>query len=379
MTMDSPANIVIIGAGVVGLAVAAEVARPGRSVYILEKNESFGRETSSRHSGVIHAGLYYVPGSLKARLCVEGNRLLYDLCRRYDIGHQMLGKIVVATEQAELYELERLRQNGIASGAAGLELLSRRHLQTLEPNVKALGGLHSPSTGIIDSFALMRVFAGLASSAGAHFVYKAEVKAIDHQATGYDLVIQDSAGTSGLSARIAINCAGLSSDRVAAMAGIDIDAASYRLHYCKGQYFSVGNGKNGFVSRLIFPVPERHGAGLGVHVVFDLDRRMRLGPDTCYIGALDYSVDPGQRLAFHQSAVRFLPFLQPDDLEPESAGIRPKLQPENGPFHDFVIRHEADRGLPGFINLIGIESPGLTASPAIGKYVAGIVDEILVR
>jgi len=377
--MDLAVDVVIIGAGVVGLAVAAEVARTGRSVYVLEKNESFGRETSSRHSGVIHAGLYYLPGSLKARLCVEGNRLLYDLCRQYGIGHQRLGKIVVATEHAEIEELERLHQNGVASGAAGLEFLSRRQLQSLEPRIKALAGLHSPSTGIIDSFALMRLFAGLASAADAHFVYRAEVTSIKPRTPGYELVVQDSSGTSGLSARIVINCAGLSSDRIAAMAGIDIDAASYRLHYCKGQYFSVGNGKNRFVSRLIFPVPERHGAGLGVHVVFDLDRRMRLGPDTCYIGALDYTVDPGQRLAFYQSAVRFLPFLEPDDLEPESAGIRPKLQPENGPFHDFVIRHEADRGLPGFINLIGIESPGLTASPAIGKYVAAIVDEILVR
>jgi L-2-hydroxyglutarate oxidase LhgO len=375
--MSPSTDVVIIGAGVVGLAVGATVTKAGRSVFILEKNTNWGLETSSRHSGVIHAGIYYEPRSLKARLCVEGNRLLYEFCERYRIGHLKLGKIIVAVTVSEERELDRLRHNAESSGATGIRWLPQKDLRQLEPNVKALKGLLSETTGIIDSHELMRVLAGLALEGGTHVVYNTPVIGIEPTTLGYDVLIRDRQGVSIIDTRLVINCAGLHSDRVSAMAGIDLDAAGYRLHYCKGSYFSVGNAKNHLVSRLIFPVPEAQSAGLGIHVVFDLDHRMRLGPDSQYVPSIDYTVDAASRDAFYASAARFLPFLETGDLEPESAGIRPKLQQPGGPFRDFIIRDEADRGLPGLINLIGIESPGLTSSLAIGKYVARMVDALL--
>jgi len=203
------------------------------------------------------------------------------------------------------------------------------------------------------------------------------VVGIHQTTTGYDVTIRDSDGQSTFTTKILINCAGLFSDKVAEMAGIDIDTTGYRLHYCKGEYFSVGNGKNRLVKRLIYPVPFAEIAGVGIHVTFDLDGRMRLGPNVCYIDRLDYTVDEGSKIPFYESARKILPFIELDDLSPEMVGIRPKLQAEGGAFRDFVIREESDKGLPGLINLIGIESPGLTSSPAVAEYVGKLVSDYL--
>jgi len=375
--MSYSADITIIGAGVVGLAVAAQLASEDREVYVLEKNKTFGQETSSRHSGVIHSGIYYTEGSLKAEMCVAGNHILYELCERYGIGHTRLGKLIVAASDEETGELQTLLERGQRNDAEGLRLLSKREMRKLEPNVEGVAAILSPSTGIIDSHALMRYFIARAQGRGVQIAYQSEVIGIEKPAGEYKVTVEDATGKSSFTTRILINCAGLYSDKVAELAGISTAKAGYKLHYCKGEYFSVGNGKNRLVKRLIYPVPPPALTGVGIHVTLDLEGKMRLGPSTYYVENLDYAIDDRHKLLFYDSARRLLPFIEYDDLEPEMAGIRPKLQEPGGDIKDFVIRDEIDKGLPGFINLIGIESPGLTASPAIAGYVASLIGEYL--
>jgi L-2-hydroxyglutarate oxidase LhgO len=373
--MTDKADITIIGAGVVGLAIAARVASEDREVYVLEKNETFGLETSSRHSGVIHSGIYYPESSLKAKLCVAGNHMLYELGERYEIGCKRLGKLIVATSEEETGELQTLLARGQKNGVAGLRMLSKPEIKELEPNVEGVAAILSPSTGIIDSHALMRCFIARAKEGGVQIAYQTKVVAIKKVADGYKVTVEDSTGKSSFITKVLINCAGLHGDKVAELAGIDIDKAGYRLHYCKGEYFSVGSAKSNLVKRLIFPVPPPKVTGVGIHVTLDLEGRMRLGPSVEYVDSLNYAVDNRHKPLFYDSVRRFLPCIEYDDLEPEMAGIRPKLQKPEEDIKDFVIREESDKGLPGFINLIGIESPGLTAAPAIAGYVRGLVEE----
>jgi L-2-hydroxyglutarate oxidase LhgO len=373
--MTNRADITIIGAGVVGLAIAAQLARANRGVYVLEKNESFGRETSSRHSGVIHAGIYYPQGTLKAWLCVEGNRLLYDLCSRYGIGHKRLGKLIVATSDEEGGELETLLERGRGNGVEGLRMLSKRELEELESNVVGVAAMLSPSTGIIDSYGLMQYFIAKAGEGGAQIAYRTKVVGIEKTVDGYEVEVEDSGGRSSFITTNLVNSAGLQSDRIAEMAGIDIDEAGYRLHYGKGDYFSLKKRPGTRVNRLVYPVPLSNIAGVGIHITFDLEGRVRLGPDIEYVDSLDYTIDRRQQKLFYDSVKKLLPAVEYDDLAPEMSGIRPKLQEPGGEIRDFVIRDEGDRGLPGLVNLIGIESPGLTAAPAIAEYVAGLIEE----
>jgi L-2-hydroxyglutarate oxidase LhgO len=375
--MEYTVDITIIGAGVVGLAAASELASRDRAVYILERHGTFGQETSSRHSGVIHSGIYYPEGTLKARLCLSGNRALYQLCQRHDIGYKRSGKLIVAINDEEARELERLFAQGERNRVPDLRMLSRQELKNLEPNIEGVSAILSPSTGIIDSHALMKYFITTAKEKAAAIAYQTEVVGIEKTTDGYQVRVKDSQGEFDFTTRVLINCAGLSSDKIAGLAGIDIDRAGYRLHYCKGEYFSVGNGKNKLVSRLIFPVPPSNITGVGIHVTLDLDGRMRLGPGIQYVDSLDYSVTDEHQRLFYDSVKGFLPFIDYDDLAPEMAGIRPKLQGPGEDIRDFVIRDEGDKGLPGLINLIGIESPGLTSATAIAKYVTGLVGDLL--
>ena len=375
--MSYQVDITIVGAGIIGLATASQVASEGRDVYVLEKNQTFGQEASSRNSEVIHSGVYYPKDSLKARTCVEGNALLYELCQRQGIGHRRIGKLIVATDDAEVNELEKLWERGRSNGIKSLRMLTQQELRELEPNVRGIAAIFSPSTGIIDSWGLMGHFVGKARDNGAHLAYRTEVTGIDRIPGGYKVSVQDTEGHFSFTTKVLINCAGLHSDEVARMVGIDIARAGYRLHYCRGEYFSVSRGKSKLVGRLIYPVPKAGQAGLGIHVNFDLRGRMRLGPDACYVDRIDYKVNDSQKRAFYDSVARFLPFIEYDDLEPEMVGIRAKLQAEGEDFRDFVISHECDRGLPQLINLIGIESPGLTSAPAIAKYVGRLVEEVL--
>ena len=364
-------EVTIIGAGVVGLAIAAELAK-GREVCVLEKNETFGRETSSHTSEVIHAGIYYPPGSLKARLCVEGNAILYELCERHGIDYKVLGKLIVATRE-EIGELERLLENGKSNGVR-LEILSGQEVKKLEPRVSASAGILSPSTGIVDSYGLMRYFAGVAKSNSATIVYKTRVIGIEKLNRNYKVTVEDTSGNYHFLTRVLINAAGLNSDQIAGLAGIDVIKAGYKLYYCKGEYFSTSQK---LAERLVYPVPKPDEAGLGIHITPDMQGKVRLGPNAYYVEEIDYRVDGERKQEFYDSAREFLPSIEYDELEPDFAGIRPRLQGPGGDFRDFVISHEYDKDLEGFINLIGIESPGLTASPAIGKYVKSMVDEIL--
>jgi len=375
--MSTTADITIIGAGVIGLAVAAEVAGGKRQVYVLERNSTWGQETSSRHSGVIHAGIYYPTNSLKAILCVSGNRLLYRLCQQNNIGCSKLGKLIVATTTQEVEQLEVLIEKGNSNDVLGLEMLSRKALKQLEPNVEGMAAIFSPETGIIDSHSLMSHFATKAKSNQAQIVYLTRVVGIEKIKDGYRVELVDNEGGFSFITRVLINCAGLSCDKIAGLAGINIDDVGYRLHYCKGEYFSLSNAQRELVSRLIFPVPPARVTGAGIHVVIDLDGRLRLGPSIDYIDAIDYRVTDKHKQLFYDTAKRFLPFIELDDLQPEMAGIRPKLQGPDEDIKDFIIKDERDKGLPGFINLVGIESPGLTAAPAIAKYVGGLVAEVL--
>lgn len=368
-------NILIIGSGVIGLAVAAELSKKYKEILILEKHHSFGQETSSRNSEVIHAGIYYPKDTLKAKMCVEGRVLLYEICQKNNIPFKKIGKLIIAGEKEEIPVLEELFQRGKNNGVEDLRLINAGDLNKIEPNVNGVTALYSPSTGIIDSHRLMQYFLGIAQSNGVAVSYGSEVIDVKKCVNGYDVAVKNNNETVSVNAKVVINSAGLESDRIAEMAGIDIERFNYKLHYCKGQYFRVNCSKSHLIKRLIYPVPRPKSAGLGVHATLDLSGSLRLGPDEKYLNnrTKDYFVDDSQKDNFFRAASRLLPFMNKADLCADTAGIRPKLQEEGGDFRDFVIHEEAEKGLTGFINLIGIESPGLTASPAIAKFVKEMI------
>lgn len=368
-------DVVIIGAGVIGLAIASQVSQKGRDVFLLEKNDTFGREQSSRSSEVIHAGIYYPPDSLKTQLCIEGNRLVYQICKSVGIPCINSGKVFIAADEAQTEALEGLYYNGLDNGLP-LEMLSQRELSEREPNIKAAAAFLSPTSGIIDSHTLMRYYVLSSIKQEAHLAYRTEVTGIEPISGGYRLRIIDSDGEGYLDTRVVINCAGLFSDRIAEMAGIDIDSAGYRLYLTRGEFYSVGGGRNKMINGLVYPPPEP--LGPSIHVCFDVEKRLRLGPHFYYVDEIDYRMDDTRRRVFEKSAiVKALPFIRPEDLEPESAGIMGVLYAPGEPVRDFVVRREQDRGLPGFINLIGIDSPGLTAAPAIARYVKEMAEEVM--
>jgi L-2-hydroxyglutarate oxidase LhgO len=368
-------DIVIVGAGVVGLASSVVISQKGMSVLVLERNPSFGWETSSRNSEVIHAGLYYPPGSLKAKLCVEGNRSLHDWCHKYHIHHAKIGKFIIATNESEEAELEAIRQNATNNGAE-VEYVSLDYFKTIEPGIRATTAMWSPNTGIIDSHKLMESFISIASENDCTFAYKHELFGIEKIIDGYKLQIYDpDHNPCEITCRYLINSAGLNSDTVATLAGIDVSASNYNLKYCKGNYFRISNSRKYNINHLIYPVPHKNLNGLGVHLTIELGGGLKLGPDTQYLTDRnqDYSVSEALLQPFFNSASKYIIDLSLDDIEPDQSGIRPKLQGENETFRDFIIKEESDKGLPGLINLIGIESPGLTSCLEIAKIVAGLL------
>ena len=369
-------DIVVVGAGVVGLSVTAHVARQDRSVLLLERHDAFGQETSSRSSEVIHASIYYPRNSLKGSLCLEGNELMYALCREHGIPHKNTGKLIVAVSKEEEAKLPQLLQTARDNGAKGVRIIQRDEVKLIEPNVEARAAILCPTSGIVDSHALMQHFAAAASSRGASLVCGSEVRAIKKTKSGFVVTAKERAGgETSLETRLLINCAGLGSGEVAAMAGIDMDEAGYRIYYKKGIYFRPTRNLAKYPKMLIYPVPPSD-ATVGVHTTPDLGGGMRLGPHDVWTDSVEYTVDESYRGLFYEAAKPFLPFLAAEDLQPDTAGIHPKSYGPGAPSKDFVIRHEADRGLEGLIDLIGIESPGLTSSPAIGKMVARMVEEI---
>ncbi len=366
------AQVTIIGGGVVGLAIAAELARDYSPLFLLERNAKYGQETSSRNSEVIHAGLYYGKDSLKTRLCVEGNPMIYELCEKHSIAHKRLTKIITATVPEEVDGMEALCERGLENGVK-LTMLTKEEVQKMEPKIATHGGIHSPTSGIISAHGLMDYFHHAAVELGAVIQPHCNVVGIQKANDGYELTIKENNDTATITSEWVINAAGLESDTIASLAGIDLDKAGYRMHYCKGSYFALPGKYNNVVQRLVYPMPTKH--SLGVHALPDLTGRLKFGPDAEFLDdrKQDYSVDERKRHAFAESVRRILPFIKDDDLSPDMSGIRPKLQAKGEPMRDFVIAHEKDRGFPGLINLIGIESPGLTASPAIAKYVRGMM------
>lgn len=376
-TMDR-IDIAIIGGGVVGLAAASVVSERGRDVYIFEKNSSFGQETSSRNSEVIHSGIYYPEGSLKTKTCIRGNKLLYEICEKNAVPYKKTGKLIIAKDASEFGALEELFEQGKTRGLDELKMLDKADIKKLEPNIKATRAIWLPMTGIVDSHSLMRHFLLKTKSLGGDIVYNSKVSAIKKVSGGYEVVIN--AGTNECStfrARIVINSAGLESDTVSALAGIKKD--EYALSYCKGDYFRLARGKKLETFRLVYPISKPDDTFLGIHITPDLAGGTRLGPDAEYLEGrnIDYSVDPSKRDIFYESTKTFLPFLEKKDLSIDTSGVRPKLQKDGEGFRDFVIKHEDDAGFEGFINLIGIESPGLTAAPAIAEKVKKQVNKLI--
>jgi L-2-hydroxyglutarate oxidase LhgO len=365
-------DIVIIGAGAVGLAIAARVAEKNKNLLVVEKNRTFGLETSSRNSEVIHGGLYYPENSLKSRFCVAGRQLLYELCERAGIRYKKTGKIIVAVSSDEIEGLYKIREQGEKNGVNDLHLLTRLQMRSLEPQVEGISALFSPSTGILDSHAYMEYLFLQAKEKEAQFAFNHDVAGIEKNGQGFRVNVRAGKESHRLTARVVINSSGLNAAKVAALAGIDIARAGYRLHYCKGAYFSL-QGKYGF-KHLVYPVPEQ--AGLGIHVTPSIEGNIRLGPNTRYVNEIEYQVDEGEKGTFYAAVKRFIPSLRLEDMAPDFAGMRPKLQGPGENFRDFVIAHETDKGLPGLINLIGIESPGLTSSLAIARHVDGIIRDI---
>lgn len=363
----------IIGAGVVGLAIARQLSKRHEGVFVLEKHRKFGQETSSRNSEVIHSGIYYPKGSLKARLCVQGRHMLYDYCRQKEILHRQCGKFIVATDREESLQLQSIldqaRKNGVESG----RILDRDELQQHEPHVEGCRALYFDTSGIVDSHGLMKQLETDAVLQGVEMAYESQVTAIQKIDGGYEVTVADASGQFHFTTEAVVNAAGLGAYEISSMLGMD--DPFYRLYFWKGQYWAVGNGKHKLINSLIYPVPQAKLTGLGIHATIDLNGGVKLGPDAVYLdgGKPDYSVDPESGPGFYKAASRFLPFLEPDDLHPDQAGVRPKLQKPGDAVRDFIIQEESNRGFPNFINLVGIESPGLTACLAIGEMVGGLL------
>lgn len=385
-------QVTIIGGGILGCAVAEAVTSQGLSTVLLEQESGLARGTTARNSEVSHGGMYYPTGSLKAKHCVRGRRLLREFCTAAKVGYRECGKLIVATAADQDGELQRLLTLGEANGVEDLRLVGGRELSDMEPHVVAHGGLFSPRTAILDAEGAARAYAHKAEEQGAQIMVGARATSLQPGGGGWEVGVTP--GDRGLRegwrhrSRCVINAAGLWSDRVAALAGIDAAERGWTLHLSKGNYFAVDPRHAGRVNRLIYPVPPADGSSLGVHVCLDLGGRLKLGPDVeilpadpraavigCGLNAnLDYRVDPGRREAFHAGARAFLPWLEPGDLSADMCGIRPKLAPAG--FRDFVVRCEEGQWL-GLINLVGIDSPGLTCAPSLAAEVAALARDVV--
>ena len=359
----------VIGAGVIGLAVARSLALAGRDVLVIEAADSIGTETSSRNSEVIHAGIYYPKGSLKARLCVKGRAQLYAYAAERGVGHERLGKLIVATAGDQLARLHQIKAAAAANGVDDLVALDRATARAMEPELACVAALHSPSTGIIDSHALMLSYQGDAESKGAVFAFNTKVEGGEIVSDGTVLQARSGDGADfAFLSRNVVNAAGLSAQDIAAKFRGFPQRHIPPLAFARGCYFTLA-GKSPF-SRLIYPLPVD--GGLGVHLTLDLAKQARFGPDVEWIDRLDYTLDERRGQSFYEDIRRYWPALADGRLQPGYTGIRPKLSKAGEPAADFVIGGPADHGAAGLVNLFGIESPGLTASLAIA-------DEVLAR
>jgi len=366
--MDS-IDAVVVGAGVVGLAVARALALSGREVIVLEAEDAIGTHTSSRNSEVIHAGIYYPQDSLKARSCVDGRQRLYAYCASHGVPHRRCGKLIVASDASQLEALESIRLRALANGVDDIAWLSREQTLALEPTLSAAASLHSPSTGIVDSHALMLAYLGDAESNGTMLALKSPLRQAQRQGEAIVLEVGGAEPTR-LRARCVVNCAGLHAPSLARrIEGYPPEQAPGE-YYAKGNYYAL-TGRAPF-SRLVYPVPEP--GGLGVHITLDLAGQARFGPDVEWVERIDYQVDPRRGERFYAAIRRYWPALPDGALVPAYAGIRPKIVPQGAPAADFVVQGPRAHGVPGLVHLFGIESPGLTASLALAEEVLRALD-----
>jgi L-2-hydroxyglutarate oxidase LhgO len=356
-------DVVVIGAGVVGLAVARALALKGREVLILEAADNFGTGTSSRNSEVIHAGIYYPRGSLKARMCVSGRSLLYDFCEEFGVPYRRCGKLIVATSETQLVELDKIKAAAEANGVP-LESFSRTRALALEPQLACEGALYSPTTGIVDSHAYMLSLLGQAESRGAVLITASPVTHLQLDPGGTLIAINGEEPS--LKANTVINSAGIYAPHIARLIrGFPAEHIP-TPYFCKGNYFTL-SGRSPF-ERLVYPIPEA--GGLGVHLTLDLAGRARFGPDVQWVDECEYSVEPRRAERFYAAIRTYWPDLPDGALQPAYAGIRPRISGPNQPLVDFRIEGPDTHGVPGIVNLFGIESPGLTASLALAELVA---------
>jgi L-2-hydroxyglutarate oxidase LhgO len=366
--MAEAVECVVVGGGVVGLAVARALARAGREVLVLEQERWIGAHTSSRNSEVIHAGLYYPQNSLKARYCVQGRRQLYEFCAEHGVAHQRIGKLVVACTEDEVAVLRAVMARAASNGVDDLAWLGGNEASAMEPALFCHAAFHSPSTGIIDSHGLMLALEAGAESAGASIVLRAPVLGGKVEGRGFTLEV-GGAEPMTLGCELLVNSAGLEAPSLARrIAGVPPKTVPPDF-YCRGVYFTL-SGRAPF-RRLVYPVPEA--AGLGVHLTLDLGGQARFGPDTEWIDGIDYSVDPHRGDRFYDAIRTYWPGLQDGALQPGYAGIRPKINGPRDPSADFVVQGPAEHGVPGLVNLYGIESPGITASLPLADHVARLL------
>lgn len=368
-TVGAGFDVVIVGAGVIGLATAAALARPGRSVLVLEREAAVARGITSRNSEVVHAGLYYPADSLKARLCVAGREALYAYCESHRVAHRRLGKLIVSTRPEEDDALERLLDRGRANGVVGLDIVDAAEVARMEPAVRARRALHSPETGIVDGHGLCLALLAEAERKGAVLATGRALESLTSRSHGWQIEVRDTEGTcESIDVGVVVDAAGLEADRVASLAGLDVDALAWRQHPCKGDYFVLSPGTRIDLGRLVYPVPPA--AGLGIHATLDLAGRVRFGPDAEFVSAIGFDVDPAKADIFREAVSRYLPTLADASFVPDYAGIRPRLAGPGSGFRDFVVEETSGHGVPGFVACLGIESPGLTAALAIAERVA---------
>jgi len=362
------ADAAVIGGGVIGLAVARALAMRGMEVFVLESETSVGTHTSSRNSEVVHAGFYYSPGSLKARLCVAGRRALESYVAENGVGYHRLGKLVVATSDEEVAALESYRARGIANGVEGLEIIDAIQARALEPEVRCVGALWSPATGIIDSHSLMAALRADLERKGSHVVLRSPVQGGRVSEGGIELAVGGDSPATVWFKRV-VNAAGLWAQSVAGTLQGLPSAAIPPTYFARGHYFVLDRPSP--FRHLVYPVATPD--FLGVHVTLDLAGSARFGPDVEWVEIVDYSFDESRVTAFETAVRHYWPALPDHALVPGYVGVRPKLGPPGAPPHDFVIQGPAEHGVPGLVNLFGIESPGLTAALAIAETVASLV------
>ncbi len=366
--MSEKIDCAVIGAGVIGLAVAREFALAGRDVIILEAEDAIGTHTSSRNSEVIHAGIYYPKNSLKARFCVEGKHLLYSYCREREIAHQQIGKVIVATDESERDAVGSYVEKAAANGVNDLRWLSAQELSEMEPALSAIAGVFSPSTGIIDSHALMLSLQGDAENAGAMAVFKSPIESGRVSNDGIELEV-GGAEPMSIVCNTVVNSAGLRAPDVARLInGLPTNSIP-QAYFAKAHYYTL-SGKSPF-NHLVYPVA--HTAFLGVHVTIDMGGQARFGPDLEWIDRIDYTFDPAREPFFYKAIRRYWPDLQDGQLQPGYTGIRPKISGPREAASDFRVDGPAVHGVAGLINLFGIESPGLTSCLALAKHVRSLL------